>query len=316
MRRNSTQWCTREKGRLARPLKKELALTRWMGCKIAVYDLTVQEKASRRAETSRPRRGSKRRGVRGKCVEGRKRRRMAPAAPVQQNPERHQDTQFRRSSYLVGRRKAWAERRLDELNSLWSKWHKSEKGTRKRRSYRAGYLRGCARWAAVSAAASREDHSFALIRLRVLLKVKTFGWGSLASPNDITEIVPLAPVVKPPSQEVERRGSEEIYCDHRSSHKYCETCGGCYLRINSPCERCAQYDRRVERTSARKTRPRVAKAPGWAPPSRFRGGNLTGTSWSSGSESETESKKKGKGKGRGSTKFGSVRSPRRRGGGQ
>jgi len=314
------------RGRLARPLKKELAVTRWMGCKIAVYDLTVQAKAGTRAETSRSSRGSKRRGRRGKCEEGRKRRRMAPAAPTPQNPLVHQATQFRRDACLVGRREAWAERRLDQLMVLWSKWHHSHKGSSARGTYRRGYLAGCQRWAAVSAAASRESVAFALVRLRVVLKVKTFGWESLPTPATEagTEIVPLAPAEKPLASE-EAAGDmsdpeTEHICFHTVNHIWCGECGGCILRNRVSCTACVNNPRRdmrrVVRTTARKTRPRVGKPPGFFPPVRQALAVRAGTSWSSGSESETEREKKGKGKRVAKRGGGSVRSPWRRGGGQ
>jgi len=76
-------------GRMSSPHKKYLDVTRWMGCKIAVYDLTVQAKASTRGESSRSvamskaaKRGTKRRGCRRGQKGVRKCRTTSSADPV------------------------------------------------------------------------------------------------------------------------------------------------------------------------------------------------------------------------------------------
>jgi len=66
---------------LGQSSSKETDSIRWMGCRVAVYDLTVQLKADVRGETSGAKRGTKRRGCRRGRRNARKSRRLVTADP-------------------------------------------------------------------------------------------------------------------------------------------------------------------------------------------------------------------------------------------
>ena len=72
-----------KRGPLVRRLNKELTHIRWMGCKVAVYDLVVpRESGVKERKFPRAHRGTKRRGKRAGNRNSRKRRRLVTADPT------------------------------------------------------------------------------------------------------------------------------------------------------------------------------------------------------------------------------------------
>jgi len=105
----------RKAKRMANPLHKCLAPIRWMGCKVAVYDLVVRAKAEGRGESSRARRGTKRRWGRSGSRSARKRRGLATADP---DSLPSPPTQSARERYLNARCEAYFSRVVEKIVKL------------------------------------------------------------------------------------------------------------------------------------------------------------------------------------------------------
>lgn len=105
----------RKAKRLAKSLNNRLALIRWMGCMVAVYDCTVRAKAERRCESTRARRGTKRRGKRSGSRNARKCRRLATADPGSSPPTSLRTT---RGDYLQARCELYFTRTVRAIANL------------------------------------------------------------------------------------------------------------------------------------------------------------------------------------------------------
>lgn len=182
---------------------------RWMGCWMAVNRPAIQEKADEGGEKLPRHRGAKRRGGRSRRHRPQKRRRLVPARPCEV-PTSLPQGGFGRVAYQVRRRLAWSERRVQSMARLYSDVRRyrgsarirgltgrklyDHRGRPLRRELRgrqlaeSNRLRGqMSRWAAVSAAASHEDYSFALKRLKLLLVVLARGWDGLRPADDVND---------------------------------------------------------------------------------------------------------------------------------
>jgi len=179
-------------GRLVRSLKKSTSPYRWMGCNIAVYDITIPDEGGLKVRKRRPRRG-KRRGRRsGSKVQKRRavvgcdpaiRVPTPPETPIPTSLERMIRADLRaqrilmRKGYCENRYVKWSRERLEKIASAGANLKRMrERGLpalypalyqRKRSSLHAAKER----WISASSRRSGDSYFFTSCRLRVLLSV-------------------------------------------------------------------------------------------------------------------------------------------------
>jgi hypothetical protein len=180
---------SRKCGRMASPLNKYLVSVRWMGTKVAVYDLSVQVKPTVGGETSRAQRGTKRRGSRGVRKTGRKCRRLATADPGSSSYRYPQKSVWPRRDYLESRFNRWVERRLRELVKLKAKVkrinpgrvpaHRFEETCRFKGVLRRAHTAGFRRVVEASARKRGDSIQFSEMRLRVAMQILRDGYTNI-----------------------------------------------------------------------------------------------------------------------------------------
>jgi len=150
-----------------------------------VYDCTIQEKAERRKETSRTRRGTKRRGSRSHVKRVRKRRRVIAADPVSKQARPHQMA-FSRRAYLDDRRVRFVKKLLGFITA--AKLQKDCEGSY--RAIRDRFITVTTRRVVdVMSSHSGDSKEFCRNSVKVYVQVTLMGWESLGVPEDF---VPLA----------------------------------------------------------------------------------------------------------------------------
>jgi hypothetical protein len=170
------------RGVVGKATSKETCCFRWMGCKVAVYDLTVQEKADSRGETSRARRGTKRRGRRSGKPKERKRRGVVAADPSKVYPLIRSRV-FSRNAYLSERCSKWLERRLatyaKKKQNYGLTYRHSRDSAQTRLAKKRWLTSNRSKLVAVMARRTRESATFSAIRFDTYVSITINGWEAL-----------------------------------------------------------------------------------------------------------------------------------------
>lgn len=184
--------------------KQTAGLFWWMGCKLAVYEFTVQAKAEKRAERSGARRSTKRRGGRSGRRNARKSRRLVTADPGSIEPSRPQgkvvSKTFTRPVNAYRRRIDYEQRLLKvmvHLRKVGFNPNSAYGPSRKKR-----YWQIWSRLVDVMSRTSQDSPEFVRLRLRTILKVMSLGWDALSAPAHVSGSDHPSNSVPPPDPSV------------------------------------------------------------------------------------------------------------------
>lgn len=208
----------------------------------------IQAKAEVGSKGPRPKRGSKRRGRRSGCRNGRKRRRLITAAPDSCTPSSPPPSRLERLMYLSERQMKY---RLD-VTHRYGVAMDHIKHVTPQNPYYGPKVHGLRKLEdRLTHFVSKMD-GLDIQEARSLLRDSVTGLGGI-EPRGLSLNLVLNEL---------RYGKSGTQCEHTGPHRWCHLCGGCKTRpfaLRAGCESCRAYTlRRQPRVS--KTRQVVAKA--------------------------------------------------------
>jgi hypothetical protein len=219
-------------------LNNSLVPIRWMGCKLAVYELMLPSESGRKVRKNPC--GTRRRNRRGRrsgVKKNRKCRNVTVADPVLPPPPGPQRGRFARRIYLVNRREELQKKLLAKIKRLDNKRKASTLPEAKRR-IRMGVEVLRKRWVSLSSAASHDTPVFCRIKLRLLETITEDSWASMPTnwdygPSDIV-YSSNQDVAPPRDYKVPKKPLDSTMCCSRKVFKrrpVCQRCGTSYYQL-------------------------------------------------------------------------------------